>query len=172
MSLRKWQVSNHVNKHTSTLAVHSPWCAVLGCMLKCKMCSSPFKILPIHSLDGQNLKERALYIPSAFRGHAAKSFGRVWLFATPWTVARQAPLSKGFPRQEYWSGCYFLLQGIFLTQEWNSHLCHLLHCRLILYHLCHLGKPFFSLRDRTWGLKNSNTFIKNHHMYCTETSLM
>ena len=28
---------------------------------------------------------------------------RVWLFATPWTVAHQA-LSMGFPRQEYWSG--------------------------------------------------------------------
>ena len=27
----------------------------------------------------------------------------VWLFATPWTVAHQAPLSMGFPRQEYWS---------------------------------------------------------------------
>ena len=25
-------------------------------------------------------------------------------FATPWTEARQAPLSMGFPRQEYWSG--------------------------------------------------------------------
>ena len=25
-------------------------------------------------------------------------------FATPWTVARQAPLSMGFSRQEYWSG--------------------------------------------------------------------
>ena len=29
---------------------------------------------------------------------------RVWLCATPWTVARQAPLSVGFSRQEYWSG--------------------------------------------------------------------
>ena len=28
---------------------------------------------------------------------------RVWLFATQWTVAWQAPLSRGFPRQEYWS---------------------------------------------------------------------
>ena len=28
----------------------------------------------------------------------------VWLFATPWTVAHQAPLSMGFSRQEYWSG--------------------------------------------------------------------
>ena len=27
----------------------------------------------------------------------------VWLFATPWTVAHQAPLSMGFPRQDYWS---------------------------------------------------------------------
>ena len=31
-------------------------------------------------------------------------FSCVQLFATPWTVARQAPLSMGFPRQEYWSG--------------------------------------------------------------------
>ena len=29
---------------------------------------------------------------------------RVWLFATPWTAAHQAPASMGFSRQEYWSG--------------------------------------------------------------------
>jgi len=29
---------------------------------------------------------------------------RVQLFATSWTVARQAPLSMGFSRQEYWTG--------------------------------------------------------------------
>ena len=34
-------------------------------------------------------------------------------FAAPWTVTRQAPLSMGFPRQEYWMGCHFLLQGVF-----------------------------------------------------------
>ena len=28
-------------------------------------------------------------------------------FATPWTVALQAPLSMGFSRQEYWSGLPF-----------------------------------------------------------------
>ena len=32
---------------------------------------------------------------------------RVWLFVTPWTVAHQAPLSMGFPRQEYWNGLRF-----------------------------------------------------------------
>ena len=31
-------------------------------------------------------------------------FGYVQLFATPWTVAHQAPLYMGFSRQEYWSG--------------------------------------------------------------------
>ena len=45
-------------------------------------------------------------------------------------VACQAPLSMGFPRQEYWGGCHFLLQGIFPTQ--GSNPC-LLHCRWILH---------------------------------------
>ena len=31
--------------------------------------------------------------------------------ATPWTVAQQAPLSKGFSRQEYWSGLPFPSPG-------------------------------------------------------------
>ena len=35
----------------------------------------------------------------------------VWFFATPWTVARQAPLSMEFPRQEYWSGLPFSSPG-------------------------------------------------------------
>ena len=33
-----------------------------------------------------------------------KSRSCVWLFATPWTAAYQAPPSMGFSRQEYWSG--------------------------------------------------------------------
>ena len=32
-----------------------------------------------------------------------KSLSHVWLFATPWTVAHQAPPSMEFSRQEYWS---------------------------------------------------------------------
>ena len=31
--------------------------------------------------------------------------------ATPWSVAHQAPLSTGFPRQEYWSGLPFPSPG-------------------------------------------------------------
>ena len=32
----------------------------------------------------------------------AQLLSQVRLFQTPWTVARQAPLSTAFPRQEYW----------------------------------------------------------------------
>ena len=48
----------------------------------------------------------------------------VWLFATPWTVAHQAPLSMGFPRKMV--SCHFLLQGIFPTQTQRLNQC-LLH---------------------------------------------
>ena len=40
-----------------------------------------------------------------------KSLSRVQLFAILWTVGHQAPLSMGFPRQEYWSGLPFPSPG-------------------------------------------------------------
>ena len=40
-----------------------------------------------------------------------KSLSRVRFFATPWTVAYQAPPSMGFSRQEYWSGLPFPFSG-------------------------------------------------------------
>ena len=50
----------------------------------------------------------------------SQSLSHVLLFATPWTVAHQAPLSMEFPRQKYWimlpfptpvAIFYFLAQG-------------------------------------------------------------
>ena len=52
------------------------------------------------------------------------------LFATPWTVARQALLPMDSPGKNTGVSCHFLLQGIFPTQESNLGL---LYCRLILY---------------------------------------
>ena len=60
-------------------------------------------------------------------------FTCVQLFVSLWIVAHQAPLSMGFPRQEYWSGVHALLKGIFPTQRTNPHLLWLLHCRQNLY---------------------------------------
>ena len=40
-----------------------------------------------------------------------KSLSPIPLFATPWTVAYQAPPPVGFSRQEYWSGLLFPSPG-------------------------------------------------------------
>ena len=40
-----------------------------------------------------------------------KSLSRVWLFAAPWTISYQAPLSMGFSRQEYQSRLPFPSPG-------------------------------------------------------------
>ena len=58
------------------------------------------------------------------------SLSQVQLFANPWTIAHQAPLSMRFPRKEYWSGLPLLWQEIFPTQGSNPCLLHLLHWQL------------------------------------------
>ena len=61
-------------------------------------------------------------------------FSLVWPFATPWTVAHQAPLRHS-PGKNTGVGCRALLQGIFSTQGSNLHLLHLDWIgRWILYH--------------------------------------
>ena len=53
-------------------------------------------------------------------------------FVTPWTVAHQASLSMGFPRQEHWSGCHFLLQEVKWSEIAQScpPLCSPMDCSL------------------------------------------
>ena len=43
--------------------------------------------------------------------YSVKSLIRIQLFATPWTIAYQAPLSMGFSREEYQSGLPFPSPG-------------------------------------------------------------
>ena len=44
------------------------------------------------------------YLWLLFTMHICQLLSCIWLLATPWTVACQAPLSMEFSRQEYWSG--------------------------------------------------------------------
>ena len=48
---------------------------------------------------------------ASLQGNAVKSLSHVRLFATPWTVAYQAPPSMGFSRQDCWSGLPFPSPG-------------------------------------------------------------
>ena len=86
-------------------------------------------------------------------------YSRVQLFATPWTVVCQAPLSLGFSRQEYWSGLPFpsprdlpnpgiepmslmsaTLAGGFFTTEWD--LVHYMDFEANHdYKMCWTAKP-------------------------------
>ena len=46
-----------------------------------------------------------------------KSLSRVRLLATPWTAAHQAPLSMGFPREEYGSGLPLTSLTVYYSEE-------------------------------------------------------
>ena len=63
---------------------------------------------------------------------------------TPWTVAHQAPLSMGFPRQK----CRFLLQGIFDPASKPASLVFSCIGRQLLYHWRHLGSPFSAFHTK------------------------
>ena len=69
----------------------------------------------------------------------ASMLSPIWLFANPWTVTCQSPSSVEFSKQEHWSGCHFLLQGIFLSQGLNLNLLHWMADSLPLHHL---GSPW------------------------------
>ena len=77
-------------------------------------------------------------------GSVLSCFSRVCLFATPWTVALQAPLGRrrdpswDSPGKNTGVGSLSLFQGIFPTQELNWGL---LHCRRTLYQPSYQGSP-------------------------------
>ena len=56
-------------------------------------------------LQARTLEWVAISFSNAWKWKVkGRSFSRVWLLATPWTAAYQAPLSMGFFRRKYWSG--------------------------------------------------------------------
>ena len=57
----------------------------------------------------------------------AQSLSHIWLFAIPWTVAHQTPLSMGLSEQEYWSGLPLPPPGDLSNQELKTSLLQFLH---------------------------------------------
>ena len=82
------------------------------------------------------------------------SLSRVWLSATPWTVARQA-LQWDFSGKNIGVGCHFLLQGIFLTQGSNPDF---LYCRQTLYRLSHQQYQYLYARLPGWKCHHISKF--------------
>ena len=78
-----------------------------------QLCATPYMAphqgSPVHGiLQARTLEWVAISFSNAWKWKVkVKSLSRVWLLATPWTAAHQAPLSIRFSRQEYWSGLPF-----------------------------------------------------------------
>ena len=65
----------------------------------------------------------------------------VWLFAIPWTIACQAPLSVGFSKQEYWSWLSFPTPGNLLNPWVEPTSLALPILAGAFFTTCHLGSP-------------------------------
>ena len=61
----------------------------------------------------------------------AHLLSRIRVFVTPWAVAREAPLSMGFFRQEHWTGLPCPPPGDFLTQGLSPGLLGLMHWQFL-----------------------------------------
>ena len=69
---------------------------------------SPLK--PFSLLVGQGELNSVLQADVCLRSYVRRvshPLSHIWLFAIPWTITCQAPLSMGSSRQEYWSGLPF-----------------------------------------------------------------
>ena len=90
---------------------------------------------------------------------------------TPWTVARQAPLSMGFSRQEYWSGVPFPSPGDLpnLGIEPASRIAFT--GGQILYHQHHLGKPLVSQAGEDGNQEPSQVLVAPSSPGCARSLL-
>ena len=85
-------------------------CAAAKSLQSCPTLCDPIDGSPLGSsvpgiLQARTLEWVAISSSNAWKCKVkVKSLSRIWLLATPWTAAYQAPPSTGFSRQEYWNG--------------------------------------------------------------------
>ena len=93
---------------------------------------------------------KLVLLASSFCKMRLHVLSHVRLFATPWTVARWAPLSVGFPKQESRSGLPFPSPGDLPHPGSNQDLLCLLNWRTDSFPLSHPGSPGWSYRLNIW----------------------
>ena len=70
----------------------------------------PVLVPPLQE-PGQNTETEFLLLPAMHKCYLPACVPVQWFFVTLWTVAPQAPMSMGFPRQKYCSGLPFPTPG-------------------------------------------------------------
>ena len=77
----------------------------------------------------------------------------VSFFVTPWTEPTRVLCPSDSPSKNTGMGCHLFLQGIFLTQRWNSRLLRLLYLQADYLPLNHLGSPLQTiLLFKSWDI--------------------
>ena len=110
--ITSWQIDGQTMETvTDFIFLGSNFTADSDCSHEIKRCSLLGRKV-MTNLDS-TLKSRDITLSTKVRlvKVKVKSLSRVRLFATPWTVAYQAPLSMGFSRQKYWNGLPFPSPG-------------------------------------------------------------
>ena len=90
-----------------------------------------------------------------------KSLSRVPLFATPWTVAYQSPLSMGFFRQEYWSGLPFPSPGDLSSPGIEPGFPSIGGSALTSEPMKQLEITAIKIHHKNWGLSKENPMWKS-----------
>ena len=119
-------------------------------------------------LQARTLEWVAISFSNAWKWRVKlKSFSRVWLLATPWTAADQAPPSMGFSRREYGSGVPL-----------PSPLFKIVTCKLIIWKAGSkkiLNKTFIECTPWQYSVWDANMNLMQSHpekrgAYCLGSS--
>ena len=94
--------------------MHASWPSERVCVSLCARATHSHGLISAHPLKQDLLT--IWYTHTC----ALSRFSHVWLFATLWTIARQASLSTGFSKQEYWSGLPFLPPATLRPRDWTQ----------------------------------------------------
>ena len=97
-------------------------------------------------LQAKTLEWAAISFSNAWKWNVKmKSLNRVWLLATPWTAAYQAPPSMGFSRQECWNGVP--LSSPSVEYSWFKMLCKFQEYGKVNQLYIYIYSLFFSLLE-------------------------
>ena len=128
--------------------------------------SSPGSPIP-GILQARILEWLAISFSSAWKWKGkGKSLSRVWLLATPWTVAHQAPPSMGFSRHEYWSGVPLpsLLYGLRRAKRQSFSFRE----HSFKKHQDAWGWEWWQQRTRAAGFPRTELWVRPPPLFCTQ----
>ena len=153
----KWNIHCKPLFGTGLYSLHTAAAAAAKSLQSCPTLYDPIDSSPPGSpvpgiLQARTLEWVAISFSNAWKWKVkVKSLSCVWLLATPWTAAYQAPLSRGFSRQEYWSGVPLpsptvYIQNPLKISQWVSEMDFFFY---FLYHRCQL-RLLIVIPDEWW----------------------